>query len=126
MDSSSFSPSPSSARLREHEPQGRQQDGQAQYEEAKTQTLRSIDDTKEGIRRAIEESRREIPRYSQTVTDFQNETADATRDISENFLDAQKEVVNSIQSTLTPIAERTGYWMGFMQPGNWWWMGGIS
>jgi hypothetical protein len=94
---------------------------------------RSIDDTKEGIRRAIEESRREIPRYSQTVTDFQNETADATRDISENFLEAQKEIVNSIQSAWTPIAERTGYWMGFMQQqgggnsnNNSYWMGGIS
>jgi hypothetical protein len=91
---------------------------------------RSIDETKDNIRRAIEEVRRETPRYSQTVTDFQNETADATREIADNFLDSQKEVINSMQSAWTPFAERNSsggsgnnnYWMaGIMQP--WWWMG---
>ncbi len=93
-------------------------------------TNKSIDETKDSIRRAIEEVRRETPRYSQTVTDFQNETADATREIADNFLDSQKEVINSMQSAWTPFAERTSsggsgnnnYWMtGIMQP--WWWMG---
>jgi hypothetical protein len=94
---------------------------------------KSIDETKDNIRRAIEEVRRETPRYSQTVTDFQNETADATREIADNFLDSQKEVINSMQSAWTPFAERTSssggssinnnnWMMGMMQP--WWsWMG---
>jgi hypothetical protein len=94
---------------------------------------RSIDETKDNIRRAIEEVRKETPRYSQTVTDFQNETAEATREIADNFLDSQKEVINSMQSAWTPFAERTSssggsvinnnYWMmGMMQP--WWsWIG---
>jgi hypothetical protein len=88
---------------------------------------RSIDETKDNIRRAIEEVRRETPRYSQTVTDFQNETAEATREIADNFLDSQKEVINSMQSAWTPFAERTGgggasgYWTGMMQqPWSWW------
>jgi hypothetical protein len=89
---------------------------------------RSIDETKDNIRRAIEEVRRETPRYSQTVTDFQNETAEATREIADNFLDSQKEVINSMQSAWTPFAERTSsggsgnnnYWMmGMMQPWSW-------
>ncbi|MDP8888659.1 MAG: hypothetical protein M3M89_03420 [Thermoproteota archaeon] len=90
---------------------------------------RSIDETKDNIRRAIEEVRRETPRYSQTVTDFQNETAEATREIADNFLDSQKEIINSMQSAWTPFAERTSsggsgnnYWMmGMIQP--WSWMG---
>jgi hypothetical protein len=32
------------------------------------------------------------PPDTQTVTDFQNETAKATREIADNFLDSQKEV----------------------------------
>jgi hypothetical protein len=94
---------------------------------------RSIDETKDNIRRAIEEVRRETPRYSQTVTDFQNETAEATREIADNFLDSQKEVINSMQSAWTPFAERTSssgsgnnnYWMMgmMMQPWWSWWMG---
>lgn len=94
---------------------------------------RSIDETKDNIRRAIEEVRRETPRYSQTVTDFQNETSEATREIADNFLDSQKEVINSMQSAWTPFAERTSssgsgnnnYWMMgmMMQPWWSWWMG---
>ncbi len=90
---------------------------------------RSIDETKDNIRRAIDEVRKETPRYSQTVADFQNETADATREIADNFLESQKEVISSMQSAWSPLAERTGgsnnnNWMmmGMMQP--WWsWMG---
>jgi len=92
---------------------------------------RSIDETKDNIRRAIEEVRKETPRYSQTVADFQNETADATREIADNFLESQKEVISSMQSAWTPLAERTGgsnnnNWMmmGMMQP--WWSWIGIS
>jgi GTP1/Obg family GTP-binding protein len=55
-------------------------------------TIHSIDMTKDNIRRSIEEVRRETPRYSQTVTDFQNETADASVEIADNFLESQKEV----------------------------------
>ena len=92
---------------------------------------RSIDETKDNIRRTIEEVRRETPRYSQTVTDFQNETAEATREIADNFLDSQKEVINSMQSAWTPFAERTSssgsgnnnYWMMGMMIQPWSWMG---
>jgi hypothetical protein len=91
----------------------------------------SIDETKDNIRRAIEEVRRETPRYSQTVTDFQNETAEATREIADNFLDSQKEVINSMQSAWTPFAERTNssgssnnnYWMMGMMMQPWSWTG---
>ncbi len=72
-------------------------------------TNRSIDETKDNIHRAIEEIRKENPRYSQIVADFQNETGDATREIADNFLDSQKEVINSMQSAWTPIVQRTGY-----------------
>ena len=70
--------------------------------------------TKDNIRRSIEEVRRETPRYSQTVTDFQNETADASVEIADNFLESQKEVINSMQYAWAPMAERIGqaahYW----------------
>ncbi len=71
-------------------------------------TIRSIDETKDNIHRSIEESRRELPRYSQTVSDFQNETADASVEIADNFLESQKEVINSMQSAWAPMAERIG------------------
>jgi hypothetical protein len=86
----------------------------AQQRQQHEAAIRSIDETKEGIRSSIEEVRREIPRYSQTITDFQNETADASMEIADNFLESQKEVINSLQSAWAPMAERKGggghYW----------------
>ncbi len=70
--------------------------------------IRSIDQTKEGIRRPIEELRREIPRYSQTITNFQNETADAALEIANNFLESQKEIIGSLQSAWTQMVGRRG------------------
>jgi hypothetical protein len=80
-----------------------------QEDQHREATIRSVDETKQNIHRAIEEVRRETPRYSQSVTDFQNETAEATREIADNFLDSQKEVINSIQSAWAPMVHRTGY-----------------
>jgi hypothetical protein len=78
-------------------------DQQPQQHEA---AIGSIDQTKEGIRRSIEEVRREMPRYSQTVTNFQNETADAAMEIANNFLESQKEIISSLQSAWAPMVGR--------------------
>ena len=73
---------------------------------------RSIDETKENIKRSTEEARREMPRYSQTMTDLQSQTIDATREISESFLDSQKEVMNSMRNTWGryPGRDMSGMW----------------
>jgi hypothetical protein len=94
---------------------------------------RSFDETKDNFSRAIDEVRRESPRYSQIVSDFHNESSDAMRDITITFLDSQKEVVNSMQSAWAPFAERAAgsgdrsdsnyAMMNMMQPWWGWWMG---
>ena len=80
-----------------------QQDQQQQYQA----TIHSIDETKNNIRQALEELRKETPRYSQAITDFQTQTVDATQELAHNFLDSQKDVINSIQSAWTPVVQRT-------------------
>jgi hypothetical protein len=99
----------SSSTRRQQEREGDASNTQQQQQQQHEVTIRSIDETKDSIHKAIEEVRRETPRYSQTITDFQNQTADATREITDSFLDSQKEVINSIQSAWTPIVQRTGY-----------------
>ena len=84
---------------------------------------RSIDETKDNVSRAIDEVRRETPRYSQIITDFHNETVEATREITVTFLDTQKEVINSMQSAWAPFAERTG--SSGSSGSNYWIMGMI-
>src|SRR5215217_1864099 len=97
----------SSTRRQQHERDNEySSDKQLQQQQQHEATIRSIDMTKDNIRRSIEEVRRETPRYSQAVTDFQNETADASVEIADNFLESQKEVINSVQSAWAPMAER--------------------
>ncbi len=85
-----------------HQQQNQQDQQQEQQHQA---TIRSIDETKNNIHQAIEEVRRETPRYAQSITDFQNQTADATREIADNFLESQKEVINSFQTAWTPVTQ---------------------
>jgi hypothetical protein len=97
--------SSSTRRQQENSSNTQQQDQQRQQQYQAT--IRSIDDTKNNIHQALEEVRRETPRYSQAVTDFQVQTVDATHEIANNFLDSQKEVISSIQSAWTPVVQTT-------------------
>ncbi len=94
-----------------------------QQDEQRQATARSIDETKNNIHRAIDEVRKETPRYAQTITDFQNETADASVEIADNFLESQKEVINSMQSAWDSMSQGTGG--GRAGGGNNYWTGGM-
>lgn len=71
---------------------------------------RSIDETKDNIRVAIEGARQEIPRYNQVVKDYQNETIDASKEMAESYLDSQKQVINSMQSIWDQNMRRAQSW----------------
>lgn len=81
---------------------------QQQQQQPHQATIRSIDKIKDNIHQAIDEARRETPRYSQAITDFRTETIDAAQEIAVNFLDSQKEVINSFQSGWAHMIQRTG------------------
>ena len=98
--------SSSTRRQQEHSSSTQQQQDQQQQQQYQA-TIRSIDETKNNIQQAIDEVRRETPRYSQAVADFQTQTVDATQEIAHTFLDTQKEVINSFQSAWTPVVQRT-------------------
>ena len=66
---------------------------------------RSLDETRDNIRRSIDESRSQIPRYTQAVSDYQEQTIQAAREIADNYVESQKQIINSFQSVLTPYAE---------------------
>lgn len=84
-----------------------QQEQDQQQQQHYQATIRSIDETKNNIHQALEEVRKETPRYSQAITDFQVQAVDATHEITHNFLDSQKEIINSIQSAWAPVIQRT-------------------
>ena len=97
--------SSSTRRQQENNTNTHQQEQDQQQQQQYQATIRSIDETKNNIHRAIDEGRKDTPRYAQTITDFQNETAEATREIADNFLESQKEVINSMQSAWGPMMQ---------------------
>jgi hypothetical protein len=95
--------SSSTRRQQENSTTNTQQHQQEQHQA----TIRSIDETKNNIQQAIQQLRSETPRYSQAITDIQTQTIDTTQEIAHNFLDSQREVINSFQSAWAPVAQRT-------------------
>ena len=66
---------------------------------------RSLDQTKDNINRSIEESRNQIPQYNTIVNSYQEQALQTAREISENYIESQKTVINSIQSAWRPFSQ---------------------
>ncbi len=58
-----------------------------QFQREQQQTINKvIYETKDNIKKTIDEARREIPRYTQIVNDFQEKTIQAIREIISNSI----------------------------------------
>ena len=76
----------------------------------------ALDETKSSVKRTTDEAVKEIPRFTKAVNEYQQETIQATKDIADNFLDSQKEVIHSMQSLWVPYIENVqnsyaSYWV---------------
>jgi len=66
---------------------------------------KAFDETKNNIKRATDEARKDIPQYTQIVNEYQEETIQAARQMADNYLESQREIINSLQSALVPQIE---------------------
>ena len=66
---------------------------------------RALDQTKDNINRSLEESRNQIPQYNNIVNSYQEQTLQAAREITENFIESQKTIIKSIQSAWSPYQQ---------------------
>ena len=82
-----------------------QQQQQVQQREHQQAINKALDETKDNIRRTTDEARRDIPRYTQIVNEYQEETIQAARQMADNYLESQREIINSLQSALVPQIE---------------------
>ena len=65
----------------------------------------SFDETKDNIKKSIGESRKQIPRINDIVNSYQEQSIQTAKEISEEYIDSQKQVVNSLQSAWRPYNE---------------------
>jgi hypothetical protein len=61
-----------------------------------------LDEAKEYVVKAAEEARREIPRYTETMRSYQEQIIQSAQEIAENYINVQKQIINSMQSSSLP------------------------
>jgi hypothetical protein len=66
---------------------------------------RSLDETKQNINRSIDESKNQIPRYNTIVNSYQEQSLQAAKEISEQYIESQKAIISSLQSAWKPYSE---------------------
>ena len=76
------------------------------YNERTTHTLnqqqdvinKTLDNSLHNVKRTTDETTREIPRYSQRIAEYQEQTIQTIRGIASDCIEAQKQVISSFQS----------------------------
>lgn len=63
----------------------------------------SLEETRKNIERNTNEAKSQIPRYTQSIHEVQEQSIQATQDIAKNYLDYQKQLVDFYRSMLTPF-----------------------
>src|SRR5688572_28816588 len=59
---------------------------------------KTLDNTLHNVKRSTDEARREIPQYTQRIAEYQEKTIQIIKDIASDFIEAEKQVVDSFQS----------------------------
>ena len=54
---------------------------------------KALDETRDNIKKTTNEATKEIPRYTQIVNDYQENTIQAISEITDNFVDSQKDII---------------------------------
>src|SRR5919198_1255391 len=76
---------------------------------------KALDETRDVIRVSTREATREIPQYTQRLGNIQEQTIQTTREIADNYIESQKEIISIYQSVWTPFVENANsrfwnYW----------------
>jgi hypothetical protein len=74
-------------------------------DEAAHAVIKVSEESKKTIERNTDEVRNQIPRYTHAINDTQKQTAQATKALAENYLEIQKQAINSFQSIFIPYFE---------------------
>ncbi|MGH9984508.1 MAG: hypothetical protein ACRD8W_11200 [Nitrososphaeraceae archaeon] len=75
---------------------------------------RSLDETKENVNKSINEARTQIPQFTHVVTNYQEQVLQSTGKMVEDYVEAQKSVMNAVFNSANPYYENANrvfsYW----------------
>jgi hypothetical protein len=89
-------------------------------QEQQQAVYKTLDKARDEIRRSVNESKKEIPRVTEAVSEYQQLTTDAAREIADTYIESQREIISSVQSAWSPLVEnfdRTN-WNTVFSPGR--------
>jgi hypothetical protein len=85
---------------------------------------RSLDETKKNVRKSIDESRRQVPQYANVVRNYQEQALESTGKMVEEYVEAQKSVIDSFFSSSAAYFENANrmfnYWYSPRVPTEIW------
>ena len=59
---------------------------------------KTLDNTLNNVKKTTDEATREIPRYTQRIAEYQEQTIKSIKDIASDYIEAEKQVIGSYQS----------------------------
>jgi hypothetical protein len=65
-----------------------------QQQEIREAIVDAFDEAKDSTKKAAKEVKKEVPRYTETINSYQEKMLEATREITENYIDSQKEIIS--------------------------------
>lgn len=65
---------------------------------------KAIEETKDTAKKTLQEATRELPEYTAAFHDYQEQNINAIKDMTNTFLESQKEVAKSLQAASRPYA----------------------
>ena len=68
---------------------------------------KTLDNTLHNVKKTTDEASREIPRYTQRIAEYQEQTIQTVRDIASDYIEAQKQVIGSFKSQ---VDKNSGVW----------------
>jgi hypothetical protein len=81
---------------------------------------RSLDETKKNLRRSINEAKAQVPQYTNVVKSYEEQALESTGKMAEDFIEAQKTVMNSFFNSAIPYYENIhrmyNYWFSARVP----------
>jgi hypothetical protein len=67
---------------------------------------KALDETRDNIKKAVNEAKKDISTYAEQFTTLQERAIETARDIAEEYIESQREIINSFnQSLWTPYVE---------------------
>ena len=83
-----------------------------------------MDETKKNVRKFIDESRNQIPQYANVVKNYQEQALESTGKMVEEYVEAQKSVIDSVVSSSAAYYENANrmfnYWYSPRVPTEIW------